>query len=239
MPEAKFENSPLTLASAIAERLREQIARGEILPGQKLRLDDLRAAFGVSLSPLREALSRLSAESDGFVVMEDQRGYRVAPVSADNLVEVTKLRAEYECFALREAIRQGDDTWESEIIAALYRLDKIGRNESDPERMQQWEIAHRILHQTLLSACRMPLLLQFCATLHDRSDRYRRLFLKRHPIDRDVAQEHQDICKAAVDRRADDAATLLRRHIERTGTNVLHALTERHAADAGTAAVEP
>ena len=163
----------------------------------------------------------------------------MAPVSADNLVEVTKLRAEYECFALREAICQGDDTWESEIIAALYRLDKIGRNESDPERMQQWEIAHRILHQTLLSACRMPLLLQFCATLHDRSDRYRRLFLKRHPIDRDVAQEHQDICKAAVDRRADDAVALLRRHIERTGTNVLHALTERHAADAGAAAVEP
>ena len=191
MPEAKFENSPLTLASAIAERLREQIARGEILPGQKLRLDDLRAAVGVSLSPLREA------------------------------------------------IRQGDDTWESEIIAALYRLDKIGRNDADPEREQQWEIAHRVLHQTLLSACRMPLLLQFCATLHDRSDRYRRLFLQRHPIDRDVAQEHQDICKAAVARQADDAVALLRRHIERTGANVLHALTERHAADAGTEAVGP
>jgi DNA-binding GntR family transcriptional regulator len=88
-----------------------------------------------------------------------------------------------------------------------------------------WEKAHRAFHQSLLSACRMPLLLNFCTTLHDLSDRYRRLFLENHPIDRDVAEEHRNICDATLERRADQACALLRDHIERTGHMVLHALS--------------
>jgi DNA-binding GntR family transcriptional regulator len=219
------ESTGQTLATSIASRLRAQITNGQIPPGEKLRLDDLRMSFGVSLSPLREALSRLSTE--GFVVMEDQRGYRVAPVSENNLLEVTKLRREIESFALRESIRQGDDRWESEVVASLYRLDKLGRGETDPARLQDWENAHRELHQRLLSACHMPLLLQFCSTLHDLSDRYRRLFLQDHPIDRNVSREHEDIVKATLERRADDACEMLRVHIERTGNNVLRALVKK------------
>lgn len=225
------EESTRTLASGIAIRLRTQIASGEIPPGEKLHLDDLRAKFGVSLSPLREALSRLSAE--GFVAgMEGERGYRVAPVSENNLLEVTRVRAEIEAFALREAIAQGDDRWEGEVVAALHRLNKLERALPAGPRVADWENAHRAFHQSLLSACRMPLLLNFCSTLHDLSDRYRRLFLENHPIDRDVMQEHRNICDATLERRADEACALLRDHIGRTGRIVLHALTERNGAAA-------
>ncbi len=214
-----------TLATTIASRLRAQITGGLIPPGEKLRLDDLRATFGVSLSPLREALSRLSAE--GFVIMEDQRGYRVAPVSENNLLEVTKLRSEIESFALRESIRLGDDDWEGVLVSTQYRLNKLERGEVGTPRLAEWETSHRELHQRLLSACRMPLLLQFCSTLHDLSDRYRRLFLEDHPIDRTVSDEHGEIVRAALERRPDDACGMLRIHIERTGNNVLRALMEK------------
>jgi len=217
-----------TRATSIASLLRAQITGGEILPGEKLRLDDLRNSFGVSLSPLREALSRLSAE--GFVVMEDQRGYRVAPVSTGNLIEVTRLRSTIESFALRESIALGDDRWESELVASLYRLSKLESDGVSGARLADWERAHRELHQQLLSACRMPLLLQFCATLHDLSDRYRRLFLEKNPIDRDVSQEHDNIVRAALERRADDACALLSQHVERTGANILAALTRNDPA---------
>jgi GntR family carbon starvation induced transcriptional regulator len=223
--ENRPETAGQTLATSIAARLRSQITNGLIPPGDKLHLDDLRASFGVSLSPLREALSRLSAE--GFVVMEDQRGYRVAPVSENNLREVTKLRSEIESFALRESIRHGDDKWESELVASQYRLGKLEKAEPADGRLVDWEIAHRELHQKLLSACSMPLLLQFCATLHDLSDRYRRLFLEDHPIDRDVSQEHSNIVTATLERREDEACGLLRTHIERTGSNVLVALMQK------------
>jgi DNA-binding GntR family transcriptional regulator len=215
------EQSGQTLSTTIASTLRAAISNGELAPGSKLRLDELRVTFGVSLSPLREALSRLSAE--GFVVMEDQRGYRVAPVSEENLIEVTKLRAMVECFALRESIQQGTDKWEGEVVASLYRLNKLEKLET-PHDQAAWEAAHRDLHYRLISACGMPLLLQFSSTLHDLNDRYRRLFLIQRPFDRTVRREHADICNAALERNADQACEIMREHIERTGANIRKAL---------------
>ncbi|HEX4928628.1 MAG TPA: FCD domain-containing protein [Burkholderiales bacterium] len=225
LPLTEEENTR-TLAAGIATRLRTLIGSGDIAPGEKLRLDELRARFGVSLSPLREALSRLSAE--GFVVaMDGQRGYRVAPVSENNLLEVTRLRAEIETLALRESIARGDDRWEGEVVVSLHRLSKLERAAAAGPRVEDWERAHRVFHQSLLSACRMPLLLNFCATLHDLSDRYRRLFLEDNPIDRDVGQEHREISAATLERRADAACALLRDHIERTGRLVRRALSTK------------
>lgn len=215
-----------SLSASIASHLRMQITNGQIPPGSKLHLDELRTLFGVSLSPLREALARLAAE--GFVVPENQRGYRATPVSEANLREVTLLRAEIETLALRESIRQGDDRWESELVASQYRLSKLEKAGPVAGELPAWESAHRDLHQRLLSACHLPLLLQFCATLHDLNDRYRRLFLATRPLDRDVPREHADIVAATLERRADDACQLLRMHIERTGTNVLVALMQKH-----------
>lgn len=223
--EDRMDTGGQTLSTGIASRLRAQITSGQIPPGSKLHLEELRATFGVSLSPLREALSRLAAE--GFVVMESQRGYRAMPVSEANLREVTKLRSEIEAFALRESIRQGDDQWESELVASQYRLNKLEKARPAADGLIEWETAHRDLHQRLLSACQLPLLLQFCATLHDLSDRYRRLFLATRPLDRDVSQEHADIVAATLERREDEACQLLRMHIERTGNNVLVALMRK------------
>lgn len=224
---AHFDSSP-TLSDTIAEKLRAGIASGSLAPGSRLRLDDLRAAFGVSLSPLREALSRLCAE--GYVATAGHRGYSVAPVSPDNLREVTRLRCEFESFALRESIRLGDDQWEGDVIAALYRLNKLERAGIEGERLAQWEAAHSVFHRQLISACGLPLLLQFCDTLHGLNDRYRRIFLRATPLDRDVKQEHEALCDATMDRRADEACELLRRHIERTSEYALRALTEQAQA---------
>ena len=82
MSDARTSAVPasVTLSTTLVARLRDAIMRGELLPGSKLNLDRLRTAFGVSLSPLREALCRL--ENDGLVALIDQRGYRVTPVSA-------------------------------------------------------------------------------------------------------------------------------------------------------------
>jgi DNA-binding GntR family transcriptional regulator len=221
--------SGVTLAGTLAQRLREQITEGRLTPGTKLHLEDLKETFGVSLSPLREALSRLSGE--GFVVLQGQRGYSVAPVSEANLREVTVLRMEMESFALRQAIACGDRQWEGGIVAALHRLNSLApasKRKSRAEEIEEWEAEHRQFHLALISACQMPLLLQFCTTLHDLGDRYRRLFLEKNPTDRDVQQEHTAIANATVSRQGDKAANLLRQHIERTGTNVLKSLAKNN-----------
>ncbi|MEP9378615.1 GntR family transcriptional regulator [Aquabacter sp. CN5-332] len=211
-----------TLSSTLVTRLRASIMNGELMPGAKLVLDRMRAVYGVSLSPLREALCRL--ESEGLVEIVDQRGYRVAPVSNDNLAEVIRLRVELECLAAREAILLGDAAWEGRILSTLHQLGRCKRGSRSVEEQEAWEVAHRAFHAELISACRMPLLRQFCETLHDQSDRYRRIFLKDHMPDRDVPAEHAAIADAMIERRADDATRLLRDHIERTGRNIQAAL---------------
>lgn len=214
-----------TLGNSLAARLRTDIMCGAIPPGERLHLGELKARFGTSFSPLREALTRLAAE--GMVVAEGQKGFHVAPISSENLTELVRLRTMLEEDALRESIRRGDDAWEERLVAAHFRLNKLNPDRAKPESEPAWEEAHRAYHMALVSACGMPLLLKFCGMLHDLSDRYRRLFLQTSPHDSRAHTEHQSILDAALARDAEKACSILHAHIERTGRNVQKALDQR------------
>jgi DNA-binding GntR family transcriptional regulator len=208
-----------TLSSRIVELLRRAILRGDLAPGEKLNLDRLREMHDVSISPLREAVSRLV--SDGLVTFEDQRGYAVAPISAGNLAEITRLRCELEKMALRAAIAAGDLEWESQVVGALYRLRTTEQTASSPASVEAWEAAHTEFHLMLIRGCGMPLLLHFCTLLRLMHDRYRRLFLADLPAGRDVQAEHDGIAAAATARNADLASARLVAHIEATGAQLM------------------
>jgi DNA-binding GntR family transcriptional regulator len=223
---ALVDDGKNTMASQLVARLREAIVSGQLPAGGKINLDKARHQFQVSLSPLREALARLI--SDGLVVFEDNRGYRVAPMTIANLEEITALREEMESYALREATKVGDTRWEGEVIRTLHRLNRAERDATRPETLETWEALHREFHLTLISGCRKPLLMNFCSVLLNLNDRYRRTFLRATSGDRNVAYEHSEIAQAAVSRDADFACERLREHIHRTGTNL-----RRHIAEQG------
>jgi GntR family carbon starvation induced transcriptional regulator len=231
--KARQGDARASISSTTLARLRREILNGQIAPGERLNLDQLRAAYNVSLSPLREALSRLTSE--GLVLQaDDQRGFQVAPVSQDNLTEVTALRRTLEVMALRESIRHGDDAWESEIVAALHRLSKLSARSARRENLvdDEWESWHRHFHTALIGACRSPVLLQFCDTLLDLSDRYRRVFIHLRRGPRNVHSEHTAIADAALARDAGRACRLMEKHIETTGSNILAVLPpELRSAD--------
>jgi len=214
-----------TKASLLVDRLRESILSGELRPGTKINLDNLRREFKVSLSPLREALARLIAV--GLVELHNNRGYTVAPVSLANLAEITRLRVEFEGLALSSAIALGDVNWESEVMRCLHRLNRSNRDAADSKTLEVWEHAHRDFHMSLLAGCRMPLLLNFCLILHNLNDRYRRVFLVRSGGDRNVSTEHSEIAQGAVARDSVYACDKLREHIRRTGSNLYTRLSDR------------
>lgn len=213
-----------TMSTQLAHRLREEIISGTLQPGSKINLATVREHFGVSLSPLREALARLV--SDGLAEFEDNRGYRVAPVSLANLAEVTQLRMEFECSALRHAMTVGDVDWEAEVMRDLYRLTQITRDPAHAETLARWEAAHAGFHMTLIAGCNMPLLQNICRVLHNLNDRYRRIFLRTAGGDRNVAAEHTEIATLAVRRDIEPACDSLRNHIQRTGTNLYNYLSQ-------------
>lgn len=213
-----------TRGSALAGIIRNEILEGTLRPGDRLHIEDTRKRFKVSLSPVREALSRLSAE--GLVVAEDQRGFRVAPVSVENCREVIRLRCLLETMALREAIEADGAEWRRRVADAWHSLEHTSHGPRDAD----WEAAHEKFHLALISGCQLPMLVEFIAGLHNRSDRYRRLFLRRHEPDRDVLTEHRRIAEAVRGGEAELAAALLGQHIKRTGANVLRSLEEEQAS---------
>lgn len=208
-----------TLASSVVDRLRTEIVKGMLAPGTKLRLEHLAASYGVGRTPLREACCRLAAE--GLVTIEDQRGFRVAPVSAADLQDLTRTRQQVAQLALRSSIQRGDLAWEGEVTAALHRLGARGKHLAGRRLDDAWEHEHGLFHEALLSACDSPLLLRFHRQLFEQSERYRRLATAYGQPTRDVEGEHQALAKAALARDVERACALVVEHIARTTDRVL------------------
>src|SRR5690242_201211 len=111
--------SSKSLTTQAFELLRSDILLGRLLPEERLRIQALSERYGVGATAIREALSRLT--SDGLVEFEDQRGFCVAPVSREELLDLTRTRIDIECLALRYAIATGDIEWESGLLSAFHR----------------------------------------------------------------------------------------------------------------------
>jgi DNA-binding GntR family transcriptional regulator len=210
------------LATALVDRLRDDILQGTLEPGTKLRLEHLAPTYGTGRTPLREACCRLAAE--GLITIEDQRGFRVTPISRADLLDLTRTRQQIESLALRSAIQHGTLAWEGEVTAALHRLLRVRvphERDRRAARADDWEHEHEALHRTLLSACDSPWLLRFHTVLFDQSERYRRLAQAYGQPARDIDGEHTAIVKAALARDAERACALVTEHIARTTDRVL------------------
>ena len=228
-PVSKPSPSPsTTLSSTLAAQIRADIIQGLLPPGSKLRTKELSERYGTSLIPMREALSRLA--SSGFVQAEDQRGFRVAEVSANELADITRTRLFIEQEALRRSLENGDLAWEASLIAAHHRLSRLPMQlPNAPGIAPDWEEAHTAFHRTLLSACDSQWLLNLAEMLRDQSARYRHLSVQHPPSastdhaqsSRDVAGEHQALLDAALRHDVNLATTLLAQHFQTTSDLVL------------------
>jgi DNA-binding GntR family transcriptional regulator len=208
--------SAKTLVEFAYNQIREQILTGKLEAGSKLKVEVLRAQFAVGASTMREALSLLIA--DALVTAEGQRGFRVAPISLEDLQDITNMRKLLECRALRESIENGSEEWEAGVVAAYHRLSRVeDRLYEDPAgTAAEWEIRNRAFHDALLAGCQSKWLHHFHNILYDQAVRYRRMILAAPQIGRDVRKEHEQILDAVLRRDADAACALTEDHIERT-----------------------
>lgn len=204
------QEEPRTRGDEVFARLRADIISSKLTPGTKLRFHDLRRDYGVGLSPLREALSRLA--ENRLVVATGQRGFHVSEISVENLIDIAMVRKEIDGFALRLSIKHGDDTWEGNLIAARHKLGLLEKPGSDVAE-ELWESRHREFHYTLVAACRSPVLLHLHGILNDQFDRYRRLSAKGMSTGGPRALMHKQILEAALARDADKAVKLFHDHI--------------------------
>jgi len=210
-----------TLAGQAQELLRNDILSGRLAPGQRLRSRELQARYGLGLSPLRESLQRLSAE--GMVINDEQRGFSVAPVSVEELQDLTQARVALESIMLSQALSKGGADWEAEIVAAFHRLSltPLPHSERAQADASLWELRHRAFHLALVAGCESPWFLRIHGQLVDQSERYRRIRLLHHHDQsaqvRDVNAEHQALMQAVLARDHSRARDLMAEHLEATG----------------------
>ncbi len=212
-----------SLADRAHKTIRADIIAGRLPPDSRLRLEDLRERCDMGFSPIREALMQL--HSEGLVTLESMKGFRVAPVSLDQLRDLSRVRIEMESLAIRWSIQQGDAGWEAEILGAFHRLSKLDKyGDGDWEQADSgWRRKHREFHRTLIAGCGSPLLLATCASLYDQAERYVALSIQ-HTVDpRDDLAEHDAIMRAALAHDADEASRLTAEHITRTTEKVASA----------------
>jgi len=193
-------------------QVRADIIFGKLVPAQKLKLDRLRSDYGASVGTLRELLSRLVSE--GLVIAEGQRGFEVAPISAENLREIAALRLLLESHALEQSFGAGDMDWEGRIVSAYHKLSAIEKRllageRADPEvwKRYDWEF-----HHALISACGSTALMETHAPVYDKYLRYQMIAgIFRGEI---AAREHHALMQCALSRDSKTACDVLTVHIE-------------------------
>lgn len=202
---------PRTLASKVFDELRKDILSGRLPPGAKLRFDELREAYGVGLSPLREALSRLA--ENRLVESTGQRGFRVPSASVAEIQDIAMVRKEVDGLALRRSIELGDDGWEANIVATRHKLSMLSRDGRQVTE-EDWENRHREFHYALVAGCQSKTLLHLHNLLSDQFDRYRRLSATSRLPNSPRPLVHQKLHDAALERDAERAIELLHHHID-------------------------
>ncbi|MBN0986754.1 DNA-binding transcriptional regulator CsiR [Amphritea pacifica] len=207
--DARGDNSALKVVGD----LKQDILTGYFKPGEKLKMTRLKERYQIGVSPLREALSQLLIEQ--LVVVENQRGFKVHPVSREEMRDIYATRAEIEALCIGLAVERGDDEWEAGILAAAHTMHKFGDMvDKDP---QEWERRHQAFHTAIAQGCNSPTLLQVRRSLYEKASRYRNLWLKKNMANSDVfdanQKEHQLLIDALLAGDGEQARELIRQHL--------------------------
>ena len=199
-----------TLTSVASARLRELIVFGDLRPGEPLRLEELSARLGMSVSPIREALRQL--EMIGFVTHVPYRGACVTRLSLDEMDAVFESRIALETVVGRRAVERFDAATETVLLRILGELDAAYAAEDRLTVVR----ANTAFHVALATASGSAWLERLVTQVHDVWERYSAAVI---PVGRPKttftieARGHREILKALRARDAGAIEEALRRHL--------------------------
>lgn len=195
----------------IYDHLKEEIFTCAILPEEVLVVDNLAERFGVSRTPVREALLALCNE--GLLNARHHVGFIVPPVNPREIVETYSLRIILE----KEAVRLAVDRI---VPDSLRELEECAHK---PRRQQG-----RRFHSIIASASGWGVLAEMIEALMDKSARTHALFSQAQDrVSEDRFQSvhgHSQIYEAVRDRKTDGAILAMERHLDEARERVLKAI---------------
>jgi DNA-binding GntR family transcriptional regulator len=220
---APIERRPLH--NELAERLRHLIVEGDLAPGEKLSERDLCSRFGVSRTPLREALKVLSTE--GLVRLIPHRGAAVSKLTISDLEEAFPIMGALEAVAGELACRHITD----EEIAQLQAIHMEMVAEHRARNLERYFALNQRIHEGILAAARNPTLAQMQRGLAGRVRRARYMANMSAARWAEAVREHEAILEALSARDGERLATLLKTHLANKLVTVREALLADEAKE--------
>lgn len=191
----------------LRDALEDDIINGRLQPGDRLDPERLSARFGVSRTPVREAIQQLSAS--GLVQVAPRRGTFVTEIGLPQLIEMFEVMAELEGMCARLAARRIDARAAESLRSALSRCqDAAARGDSD-----DYYYENELFHHCIYAAARNGFLAAEARRLHARLKPYRRLQLRVRCRTRVSVEEHAAIVEAILDGNAAQAERRLKDHV--------------------------
>jgi len=191
----------------LREAIEEKIAIGDYPPGKRLDEAELLTEFGVSRTPLREALIQLA--SLGLIELRPRRGAVVAEVSPQQLIEMFEVMGELEAMCGRLAARRITDAEQKELLAAHHDC-KVAAEADGPDA---YYYANERFHFAIYNASHNSFLAQQARQLHRKLRVYRRLQLRVRNRVSSSYSEHDGVVAAILAGNGDLAAERIRKHV--------------------------
>jgi DNA-binding GntR family transcriptional regulator len=212
-----------SLAAAVADKLREQIFRGELKAGERLLQDVIADGFRVSKIPVREAFCHLEAE--GLIKIVANHGAIVSTIEAAEIEQMFEARAVLECFILRQAM---PNITEQDFHAADLKLDEYERvvgTEPDPSHWGEWNWE---LHSIFYARANRPVVMAMLKTLNTNCSRYYQMVLLLTGNIRNTSKSHRVLLDTFRDGNPDVACDALWEHLMGASKVVTQFIKQQH-----------
>ncbi len=219
MKEPDFEvhmDEYLPLRDVVYQTLRQAILRGELEPGERLMEIQLANKLGVSRTPVREAIHKLSQE--GLVLMIPRKGAEVADISEKSMRDVLEVRKALEELAVQLAC----DKITEEQIEELRRAGEEFKQTLKSRDIMEIAEADVRFHDVIYQATDNEKLVQLLNNLSEQMYRYRVEYLKDESVFPRLAKEHDEIVELVEKRDKKNAAKIMCEHIDNQITSVIH-----------------
>ena len=197
----------MRISDKLREQIEEQIATGEFAPGTSLDEATLVEQFGVSRTPIREALIQLAAE--GLIEIRPRRGAVVTSIGPARLIEMFEVMAELEAMCGRLAARRMTPQEHQELTEAHLACEEARANQNS----DQYFYCNERFHAAIYAGSHNSFLKEQASQLHRRLRPYRRLQLRVRDRMSVSYKEHHAVVNAITSGDADGAAAALREHV--------------------------
>lgn len=209
-----YDHRSISLADQIFERLEKDILTGKYAQGEILTETKLSEELGVSRTPVREALRRLSQEK---LIKDTQRGTVVLGISKDDLVDIYAIRMPLEAMAVTRFIENmTDDTLK--ILRDIVDVQEFYGSRRDFSNISDKDSE---FHEAIYHNCGSHILEETLIPLHRKVVKFRRASIQHSGRAEKSIEEHKEILKAIEARDIKRAIELVTQHANNAKQSIL------------------